>query len=66
MELLQRWTESFKYKTSITRKTYNVGDGKDGYDANKVGKNETEIVFPLKQLNNYWKTLNILLINCKK
>ena len=41
-------SESFKYKTSITRNTYNVGDGEEGYDANKVGKNETEIVIPLK------------------
>ena len=31
-------SESFKYKTSITGNTYN---GEEGYDANKVGKNET-------------------------
>ena len=31
-------SESFKYKTSITGNTYNVGDGKAGYDASKVGK----------------------------
>ena len=31
-------SESFKYKTSITGNTYNVGDGKTGYDASKVGK----------------------------
>ena len=30
--------ESFEYKTSITGNTYNVGDGEDDYDANKVGK----------------------------
>ena len=51
-------TESFKYKTSITGNTYNVGkkitndDGNEvdnrKYDANKVGKNETEVVIPLK------------------
>ena len=40
--------EYFKYKTSITGNTYNVGDGEEGYDANKVGKNETEVVIPLK------------------
>ena len=34
-------SESFKYKTSITGNTYNVGDDEEGYDANKVGKNET-------------------------
>ena len=40
--------ESFKYKTSITRNTYDVGDGEAGYDADKAAKNETEIVVPLK------------------
>ena len=32
-------SESFKYKTSIIGNTYNIGDGEEGYDANKVGKN---------------------------
>ena len=41
---------SFKCKISITRNTYNVGDGEDGHDAHKVSKNETEIVIPLKHL----------------
>ena len=58
-------SESFKYKTSITGNTYNIGDGEEGYDANKVGKNEAEVVIPLKHLNNFWKSLNILLINCE-
>ena len=31
-------SESFKYKTSITGNTYNVGDDDDNYDANEVGK----------------------------
>ena len=46
-------SESFKYKTSITGNTYNIGDGEEGYDANKVGKNETEVVIPLKYLSNF-------------
>ena len=58
-------SESFKYKTSITGNTYNFGDGKANYDANKVGKNETEIVVPLKYLSNFWRSLNIRLINCE-
>ena len=33
-------SQSFKYKTSIT--------GEAGYDANKISKNETEVVIPLK------------------
>ena len=57
--------ESFKYKTSITGNTYNVGAGGAGYDAEKVGKNETEIVVPLKHLSDFWVTLNIPLINCE-
>ena len=72
MELLQRWTkwstsnsESFKYKTSIIGNTCYVGDGEEGYDANKVGKNETEIVIPLKHLSNFLRSLNIPLINCE-
>ena len=58
-------SESFKYKTSITGNTYNVGAGEAGYDANKVGKNETEVVIPLKYLSNFWRTLDIPLINCE-
>ena len=54
----------FKYNTSITGKTYNTGAG-EGYDANKVGKNETEIVIPLNYLSNFWKSLNTPLINCE-
>ena len=67
--------ESFKYKTSITANTYNIDEkitDNDGnevdnpeYDANKVGKNETEVVIPLKHLSNFWRSLNILLINCE-
>ena len=68
-------SESFEYKTSITGNTYNVDEkitDDDGnevdnpkYDANKVGKNETEVVIPLKHLSNFWRTLNIPLINCE-
>ena len=39
-------SESFKYKTSITGNTYNVGADEADYDANKVGK----VVIPLKHL----------------
>ena len=58
-------SESFKYKTSIQGNTYNVGAGEEGYDANKVGKNETEVVIPLKHLSSFWRALNIPLINCE-
>ena len=58
-------SESFKYKTSIQGNNYNVGAGEERYDANKVGKNETEVVIPLKPLSNFWESLNIPLINCE-
>ena len=53
-------SESFKYKASITGNTY---DGDD--DEDKVGKNETEVVIPIKHLSIFWKNLNIRLINCE-
>ena len=68
-------SESFRYKTSITGNTYNVDKkvtdddfnevDNPKYDANKVGKNETEVAIPLKHLSNFWKSLNIPLINCE-
>ena len=57
--------ESMKYKTSIQRNNYNVGAGEANYDVNKVGKNKTEGVIPLKDLSDFWKSLNIPLINCE-
>ena len=35
------------------------------YDANKVGKIETGVFIPLKHLSNFWRSLNIPLINCE-
>ena len=37
--------ESFKYKTSITGNTSNVGDGEGGYDADKVGKVKLKLLY---------------------
>ena len=58
-------SKSIKYKASITGNIYNVGAGEASYNANKVGKYETEIVLPLKHLSNLWRTLNIPLPNCE-
>ena len=58
-------SESFKYKTSIRGESYNIGAGEEGYDANKIGKNETEVIIPLKYLSNFCRSLNIPLINCE-
>ena len=56
-------SESSKYKTSITGNTYDLGVDDARYNAEKVGKNITEVVIPLKHLSNFWRTLNIPLIN---
>ena len=58
-------SKSFRYKNNITGNIYNIGAGEELYDANKVGKNETEVVIPLKYLSNFWRSLNIPLINCE-
>ena len=54
----------FKYNTSITESTYNANNNPDGYDANKEGIKEVEIVVPLKYLSNFWRALDIAFINC--
>ena len=56
-------SEFFEYKTSITGNTNNLVAGNANYDATKVDKNETEDVLLLKYLSNFWRTLNISLIN---
>ena len=38
-------SESFKYKTSITGNTYNLGVGDAGYDANKVDEMKLKLLF---------------------
>ena len=47
-------SESFKCKVKTTRNTSADGNTKD-----------VEIIVPLKYLSNFWKALEMLLINCK-
>ena len=47
-------SESFKSKIKITGKTPAAGNTKD-----------VEIIVPLKYLSNFWRTLEMLLINCE-
>ena len=47
-------SESFKYKAKITGKTPDNGDTKD-----------VEIIVPLKYLSNFFRTLEMSLINCE-
>ena len=68
-------SKSFKHKESITGSTYNAPRGitdADGNlannpndDQNKRGTREVEIAVPLKHLDNFWNSLNILLVNFK-
>ena len=47
-------SESFKFKVKITGKTPNDDNEKD-----------VEIIVPLKYLSNFWRTLELPLINCE-
>ena len=48
-------SKSFKYKTSVTGKSLENNDT----------LTNAEVVIPLKHLSNFWKILNIPLINCE-
>ena len=52
---------SFKYKTSLTGKTSNQEDSEN----TEQGNTNLEIVVPLKHLSNFWRTLDMPLINCE-
>ena len=58
-------SKSFKYKISVTGSNYNVAATAGDYDANKEGTNKVETALPLKDLSNFWKMLDIPLINCE-
>ena len=60
-------SESFKYKSSITGKTSNANqkDGGNTKEENTKTKKNLEIVVPLKHLSNFWRSLDMPLINCE-
>ena len=58
-------SNTFKYKNKITGNTYNVAEGADRHDANRVGKQDVELAITLKYLGNFWRALNIPLISCE-
>ena len=39
--------------------------GTQDYNVNKKSTKEVEIAVPLKSLGNFWRTLDIPLINCE-
>ena len=69
-------SNTFKYKDKIIENT--SGDdstmpdpaggariANPNYDANRSGKSDVELAIPLKYLGNFWRALNIPLINCE-
>ena len=64
LNLLNKKQVLQKLLTMLMKKLQMMIDN-PSYNANKVGKNKTEIVIPLKYLRNFWRSLNILLINCE-
>ena len=51
-------SESFKYKGALVEKTSNHNHG-------KISLKDTKIVVPLKYLSNFWRSLELPLINLK-
>ena len=51
-------SQSFKYKANLLRKTANHNDGKSSVK-------DAKIVIPLKYLSNFWRSLEMSLINSK-
>ena len=49
-------SESFDYKANFME---------NGVTHNNLTKNDVKIVVPLKYLSNFWRSLNIPLINCE-
>ena len=52
--MITEQSESFKSKIKITGKTPQAGN-----------KKNVEIIVPLKYLSNFWRTLEMSLINCE-
>ena len=52
-------TDSFNFKTKITGQT-----AADNNNGNIAGRVDVEIMVPLKYLSNFWRSLEMPLINC--
>ena len=55
-------TDSFNFKTKITGQT---ADNNNNNNGNIAGREDVEIMVPLKFLINFWRTLEMPLINCE-
>ena len=52
-------SQSFKYKAALLEKTANAVNNTNG------SVKDAKIVVPLKYLSNFWRSLEMPLINCK-
>ena len=52
-------SQLFKYKAALLRKTANAVNGTSS------SVKDAKVVFPLKYLSNFWRSLEMPLINCK-
>ena len=57
-DLIVNDSQSFKYKAVLLGKTANHDDGKRSVK-------DVKVVVPLKYLSNFWRSLEMPLINCK-
>ena len=53
-------TDSFSFKIKITSQT-----AADDNNGNIAGRVDVQIMVPLKYLSNFWRTLEMPLINCE-
>ena len=60
-------SESFSYKTSVTGKASNANqeNGENTERENTKTKKNLKMVVPLQHLSNFWRTLEMPLINCE-
>ena len=68
-------SKPFKFKSRIMGNTYNVPEqitdaagnqvNNPDYDTSKSGTKEVEVAVPLKYLGNFWRGLNMPLVNCE-
>ena len=60
-------SESFKYKSSVAGKISNTNreNGRNTEQKNTKAKRNLEVVVPIKHLSNFWRSLDIPLINCE-
>ena len=57
--------KSFEYKTKIIGKTPVQPNTDDDVNRENVPSSKIEVTIPLKYLSNFWRSLDLPLINCE-